>query len=102
MTMDLATLLGTAAGTLTTVSFVPQVVRIWRTRSADDISYGMFLMFTAGVVLWLAYGVVTTSTPIVVANVVTLALALTVLVLKFRYSATRRSPGRERPGPQNE
>ena len=89
--MDFATLLGTAAGTLTTVSFVPQVVRILRTKSADDISYGMFLLFTVGVALWLAYGWVTNDAPVIIANGITLVLAGAIAILKFRYRSKHRS-----------
>ena len=86
-------LLGLAAGTLTTVSFVPQVVRIVRTRSAHDISWWMFGIFTAGVALWLWYGIVVDALPVIVANVVTLTLASAILVLKWRY-------GRDVPPPR--
>ncbi|MBU0594861.1 MAG: SemiSWEET transporter [Gammaproteobacteria bacterium] len=80
-----ANLLGMAAGTLTTVAFVPQVLKTWRSKSAGDVSYGMFLIFSSGVFLWLLYGLAIGATPIVVANAVTLVLALTMLVLKRLY-----------------
>lgn len=83
--MDLIDLLGLAAGSLTTVSFVPQVLKIWRSKSGNDVSYGMFLLFSLGVSLWLAYGLLLKSMPIIAANAVTLLLALLVLYLKFRY-----------------
>lgn len=83
--MEPVDLLGTVAGTLTTMAFVPQVVRTWRTRSTHDISAAMFLIFSTGVACWLAYGVSIGSWPIIVANVVTLVLALTILYLKIRY-----------------
>ena len=89
--MEPIDLLGLAAGGLTTVSFVPQVLKIWRSKSGNDVSYGMFLLFSAGVSLWLAYGVVLRATPIIAANAVTLVLALTVIYLKFRYR--RRDSG---------
>lgn len=84
-------LLGLAAGGLTTLSFVPQVLKIWRSRSAKDVSYGMFLLFSLGVLLWLVYGIARETWPLILANAVTLVLALTVLVLKFRFErlATR-------------
>ena len=85
MLSDPVELLGLAAGGLTTVSFVPQVLRIWRTRSGRDVSYGMFLLFSLGVLLWLIYGIARDSLPIVLANSVTLVLALTVLALKVRF-----------------
>ncbi|HEY6862265.1 MAG TPA: SemiSWEET transporter [Burkholderiales bacterium] len=77
--------LGFAAGVLTTVAFVPQVIKLRRTRSARDISLGMYTVFTSGVALWLVYGIALGSMPIVVANVFTLALALAVLAMKVRY-----------------
>ncbi len=83
--MDVGNLLGMIAGTLTTAAFVPQVVKAWRTRSTHDISLGMFALFNTGLVLWLAYGVLIDSWPIVLSNVVTLALALTILFFKLRY-----------------
>ncbi len=83
--MNLADLLGTIAGILTTLAFVPQVWRVWKTRSTRDISLGMYLVFTTGVGFWLAYGLVLGAWPIVVANSVTLMLTGTVLVLKLRH-----------------
>lgn len=77
--------LGFAAGVLTTTAFVPQVWRIVRTRSAHDISWLMFGLFSAGVALWLWYGLRTGVMPVIVTNAVTLALAVTVLFLKWRY-----------------
>jgi len=83
--MDLVNLLGIAAGTLTTIAFVPQVIKTWRTRSGEDISTGMFLLFSSGVLLWLLYGVALKAAPIIIANSITLVLALTIIGLKLRY-----------------
>jgi MtN3 and saliva related transmembrane protein len=77
--------LGFVAGVLTTTAFIPQVLKIWKTRSARDISLAMYAVFTSGVVLWLVYGLALGSLPIIVANVLTLVLALAVLVMKLRY-----------------
>lgn len=85
MTMTTTDLLGLVAGMLTTAAFIPQVVKTWRTRSTHDISLGMFALFNTGLVLWLVYGVMIDSLPIVVSNIITLALALTILVFKLRY-----------------
>ena len=83
---DLAlNVLGFFAGVLTTAAFVPQVLKIWRTRSARDVSLAMYAVFTTGVVLWLVYGIALGSVPIIVANVLTLVLALAVLLMKLRY-----------------
>lgn len=86
--------LGYLAGTLTTVAFVPQVWRIWSTKSAHDISWGMFAIFTMGVVLWLVYGIVLDTWPVILANAITLTLAVAVLVLKWRFG---RPPHEETP-----
>jgi MtN3 and saliva related transmembrane protein len=77
--------IGSTAAVCTTVSFVPQLVRVWQRKSARDISLTMFLLFSFGVACWLVYGLGIGSTPIVAANVVTLALALAILALKIRY-----------------
>jgi MtN3 and saliva related transmembrane protein len=77
--------LGLLAGTLTTAAFLPQVVQTWRSKSARDISLGMFAIFSAGVFLWLLYGIWLGAVPVIVANAVTLALALTIVVFKVRY-----------------
>ena len=83
--MRLTTLLGFVAGMLTTVSFVPQVFKAWRSKSCHDLSWGMLITFSAGVVLWLVYGVRLWAMPIIVANAVTLALLVTIGAMKVRY-----------------
>jgi MtN3 and saliva related transmembrane protein len=81
--------IGYAAATMTTLSFVPQLVRVVKLRSARDISLGMFLIFSAGTFAWMIYGFLTGSAPVWVANVVTFVLSVTILVLKLRFD--RRS-----------
>ena len=76
---------GAAAATATTISFLPQLLRVWRRKSASDISLSMFLLFNFGLVCWLIYGLGIGSWPMIAANTVTLALALAILVLKLRY-----------------
>jgi MtN3 and saliva related transmembrane protein len=83
--MESASTLGFIAGILTTVAFIPQVVKIWQTKHARDISLGMFAIFSSGVLLWLFYGIQIGSLPVIVANAVTLGLSLTILVFKLRY-----------------
>ena len=78
-------LIGYAAATGTTISFLPQLIRVVRLRSARDISLGMFLIFSAGTVLWLTYGLLSRSWPVAVANAVTLVLSLSILILKLRF-----------------
>lgn len=87
--------LGLLAGTLTTIAFVPQALKIWITKSADDVSYLMFGIFSVGIVLWLAYGIVLGAMPIIVANVVTLVLSVVVIALKVRYSGRRGKQDQE-------
>jgi len=77
--------IGYAAAFLTTVSFLPQVIKVWTTRSTRDISLAAYCMFTLGVALWLAYGVAIHSTPVILANAVTVVLAAGVLVAKIRF-----------------
>lgn len=81
----LADMVGIVAATLTTVAFVPQAVKTWRSRHARDLSLGMFLLFTLGVLCWLLYGVLIGSWPIIVANTVTTGLAGSILFFKLRY-----------------
>ena len=76
---------GFGGAACTTVAFVPQVIRIWRTRSAVDISAGMYLVFIVGLMLWTAYGVMLVSWPIIVANILTIVLAGAVLWMKWRF-----------------
>ena len=76
---------GFAAAFLTTFSFVPQAVMAIRTRNTSGISRGMYLMFTAGVALWLVYGLALDSWPMIFANTVTLVLAATILAMKLRF-----------------
>lgn len=83
--MSFITLLGLLAGTLTTISFVPQLLKTWRTKSAKDMSLPMLIYFCMGVFLWLVYGILLQALPIIVANGITLVLALIILGLKLRY-----------------
>ena len=80
----MANLIGGVAGALTTIAFVPQVIKTWRTRRADDLSIGMLLLFTLGVALWGAYGLLVGAVPVIAANGVTLILAVAMVVMKLR------------------
>jgi MtN3 and saliva related transmembrane protein len=77
--------IGYMAALLTTVSFVPQVFKIYRSKSAKDVSLYMFLLFTMGIVLWLIYGLSQKIWPIIIANTVTLVLSLSILIMKMVY-----------------
>jgi MtN3 and saliva related transmembrane protein len=83
--------IGYAAATMTTVSFLPQLIRVIRLRSARDVSLTMFFVFSAGTFAWLVYGLLSHSTPVWVANAVTFLLSMSILILKLRFDrhATR-------------
>ena len=83
--MDIINTIGIAAGALTTVSFVPQVVKTYKTRSTKDIASGMFVVLGAGVVLWIVYGVMVNSLPVILANSCTLVLVAALIALKIKY-----------------
>lgn len=80
--------IGALAGTLTTISFVPQVVRVFKTRQTRDISMAMMLLFSLGVALWCVFGWLVESLPVVWTNALTLVLALTIVVCKLRFDRT--------------
>lgn len=80
-----ADIIGSVAATLTTTAFIPQAWKVWRTRHTADISLGMYALFTTGVALWLSYGILLKSWPIIIANCVTLLLAGTVLAMKLKF-----------------
>ena len=83
--MTAITMLGLVAASLTTVAFIPQVHKTWKSKSAKDLSLGMYLIFTSGVILWLIYGILKNDIPIIAANVVTLSLTLVLLYFKVFY-----------------
>lgn len=76
---------GLVAGCCTTLAFLPQVVKAWRSRCTRDLSLGMYLLFAVGVTLWLAYGLLIGSLSVTLANGVTLVLVLAVVWLKLRH-----------------
>jgi len=77
--------IGSAAATLTTTAFIPQAWKIWRTRHTADISLSMYALFTLGVAMWLIYGILLGSWPIIIANCITLLLAGLVLMMKLKF-----------------
>jgi MtN3 and saliva related transmembrane protein len=79
------TAIGFGAAFCTTFAFLPQVIKTWQTRSTKDISLGMFLTFSTGILLWLIYGLLLGDVPLIAANAVTLVLALIILGFKLRY-----------------
>ena len=81
--------IGYLAGALTTLSFMPQLLRIWRRKSAADISYAALLAFIVGIACWLWYGIAINAWPIIIANGVTLALNIGILGLKLLHHEGR-------------
>jgi len=88
--MDRVNAIGALAGVLTTIAFIPQVVRTWKTGSAQDISLLTYLMFSCGLLLWLVYGILLHALPIILANGVTLSLSTSMLGLKIRDMLARQ------------
>ena len=83
--MDMVDALGLVAGFLTTVAYIPQVVKIWRSKSAKDVSLRTFIALTVGIAAWLAYGIAKHDLPLVLWNAVTLVLAGAILAMKVKY-----------------
>lgn len=83
--MEIITSLGLLAGALTTISFIPQVMKTWKFKETKDISLLMYIIFFTGILLWFSYGIFIGNTPIIVANGVSLILVFIVLSLKIRY-----------------
>ncbi len=83
--MKWMTIIGLTAAALTTFSFLPQALKIIKTKHTKDLSLGMYLVFSTGVVLWLVYGILIRDIPVIVANLITAIFTITILVLKIRY-----------------
>lgn len=83
--METSAIIGYAAAFFSTVSFVPQVIKTLRTKDTSGISLLMYSVFTAGVALWLIFGIMTANMPVTIANVIVLILASMVLAMKIRY-----------------
>lgn len=80
--------IGYLAATCTTLSFLPQLIRVLRLPSARDLSIGVFLVFSIGTALWLTYGLLEPSMPVAAANGVTFVLSVSILVLKLHFART--------------
>ena len=83
--MNLTEMIGLAAGFLTTVAFVPQVTKVWKDRSAKELSLKTFVAFSTGVILWLVYGVMLGEFPMILWNAVTLALVSAIVAMKLKF-----------------
>ena len=76
-------LLGFVAAGLSSISFLPQLIKIWKFRSVKDISTGMYVIYTFSVILWLIYGIIIKSAPIILAEILTLILVSAILTMKY-------------------
>ena len=83
--MNLVTVIGFIAASLTTIAFLPQVIQIWKTKSTKDISLKMYVILCIGVFLWFIYGVMILSWPIIVANAIVFILSLIIVIFKVTY-----------------
>ena len=83
--MDTVTVVGLLAAALTTVALLPQLVKVWKTKSTKDISFGMFMLYCGGVLLWFVYGVFRNDLVITLANSLAFIQALVILMLKAKY-----------------
>ncbi|MDD4528029.1 MAG: SemiSWEET transporter [Candidatus Margulisbacteria bacterium] len=83
--MQLKTIIGIMAGFLTTISFLPQAIKVWKSKSAKDLSLIMYSFFSIGVFLWMLYGIMLNELPIIIPNFFALILALFILSIKIIY-----------------
>ena len=83
--MNYISILGLVAGALTTISSLPQVIKIWKFKKTADISLGTYILVCTGVVLWLIYGFLIKDLPLIATNVVTFILVTTILGFKIKY-----------------
>ncbi|MBP9888516.1 MAG: SemiSWEET transporter [Leptospiraceae bacterium] len=82
--MELESIIGYTAASLTTLSFLPQAIRVIMTKKTEDISRNMYLLLNAGICLWLTYGILKNDFPIILSNIVTLVFSITILVFKLK------------------
>ena len=92
--MSLALFLGYFAGFLTTVSLVPQVIKTWKTKSADDFSLAMLSIWCTGIACWVAYGFLLNAQPIILWNLASFFFAGAILVMKLKFKSGRKEPKR--------
>ncbi len=79
-------ILGLAAGTITSITFLPQVLQIWKTKSAKDLSLQMLLLLILGVTMWLTYGLLVKDTAIIYTNSMVLVMSLLMLYFKYKFN----------------
>ena len=80
--------IGLIGATFTTMAFLPQVVKTWKSKSVSDISIGLSLLFTVGTIFWLYYGIMINESPVIISNAITMVLTGSLLILKIKYGKT--------------
>ena len=88
--MEFTEILGLTAGTITSITFLPQVIQVYKTKSAKDISLSMVLLLTVGVAMWLAYGILILNAAIIYTNSMVLAMAIILLYFKWKFDGADR------------
>ena len=88
--MEFTEILGLTAGTITSITFLPQVIQVYKTKSAKDISLSMVLLLTVGVAMWLTYGILILNAAIIYTNSMVLAMAIILLYFKWKFDGADR------------
>jgi len=83
-------LFGFSAALLTTIAFLPQLYKTWKTKSADDVSLTMLISFLIGLICWIIYGLKINSIPILISNIITFIFNFSILILKITYSKNKQ------------
>jgi len=83
--MDYITIIGLIAGACTTISFLPQVFKIYRTRETRDLSLGMYIILSVGISLWVVYGILSKTLPVIIANSIVFILCIWIVIMKIKY-----------------
>ncbi len=85
MDINYIAIIGLIAGTCTTISFLPQVIKTFKTKETKDISMSMYIVLATGILLWMIYGILIKDLPVILANSISFVLAIIVLILKIKY-----------------
>ena len=85
MDINYIAIIGLIAGTCTTISFLPQVIKTIKTKKTKDISMSMYIVLATGILLWMIYGILIKDLPVILANSISFVLAISVLILKIKY-----------------
>lgn len=83
--MKIETIIGLLAASMTTLAFLPQAIKVFKSKQTKDISLGMYAVFVVGIILWLIYGLMINDLPIILANILSLILSSSILILKIKY-----------------